>query len=100
MKPINKKVFATIFISLLVIQFLIVLADVMLTKNDSSLISITNSIIEFFSLPISAINRNLPFYVREPLYVKAVYWLMNLLIQSAIIYVALRMFKRLRKKLR
>ena len=100
MRKFKLKSFLTIFVALLVIQFLIVFADVMLTKSESSLVSATDQIIEFFSLPISLINKSLPFYVRESLPVKAIYWLINIFIQSSIIYLAWRVFRRVRKKMK
>ena len=100
MRKFKLKSFITIFLIVLVVQFLIVFADVMLTKNESGLVSVTDQIIEFFSLPISLINKNLPFYVRESLPVKALYWLMNLFIQSSILYLGWRVFKKVRKKLK
>ena len=100
MRKLKLKSFLTIFAVLLVIQFLVIFADVMLTKNDSNLVSVTNPIIELFSLPISLINKYLPFYVRESLYVKALYWIINLFIQSSILYLGWRVFKRVRKKLK
>ena len=100
MRKLKFKSFITIFGALLVIQFLTVFADVMLTKSESGLVSVTNPLIDIFSLPISLINGNLPFYVRESLMVKAVYWIMNLFIQSSLIYLGWRVFKRVKKKLK
>ncbi|WP_299367841.1 hypothetical protein [Winogradskyella sp.] len=100
MRKLKLKSYVIIFLILLVVQFLIVFADVMLTKNGSDLVPVTDQIVEFFSLPISIINKNLPFYVRESLYIKVLYWLMNLFIQSSIIYLGWRTFKRVRKKLK
>ena len=99
MRKLKLKTFFTIFTFLLVIQFLIVFLDVMLTKSESGLVSVTDGLIEILSLPISLINKNLPFYVRETLFIKALYWLMNLFIQTSAIYLGIRVFKRVRKKL-
>ncbi len=100
MKPINRKAFSFIFVVLLLIQFLFVLADFILSKSGSDLTSITNPVIEFVSLPIGLINGNLPFYVREPIYIKIVYWVINLLVQTTLVYYFNRGFKRLRRKLK
>ena len=100
MKNLKLKPFLIIFFILMVIQFLTVLADVQLTKSESSLVSVTNPLIDVFSLPISTINGNLPFYVREGIPVKALYWIMNLLIQAGILYLGILFFRKLRKKLK
>ena len=100
MRKFKLKSFAFIFLLLLVIQFLIVFVDVKLTKNGSDLVVVTDQIIDIFGLPISLINERLPFYVREGLIVKMVYWLINLFIQTAIIYVSWRVFRRVRKKMK
>lgn len=84
----------------MVIQFLIVFLDVQLTKSKSDLTSVTNPIIAIFSLPISGIHRSLPFYVNESLYVRAVYWFVNLFIQSAVIYLLILGIKRVRRKIK
>ena len=84
---------------LLVIQFLVVLMDVKL-NNSSGFDEIIDKVIMLFSFPISLINENLPFYVRESIYIRAVFWLMNLFIQSSIIYLGWLAFKRVRKKMK
>ncbi|MCT4628411.1 hypothetical protein [Winogradskyella sp.] len=100
MKKLKLKPFIIIFFILMVIQFIIVYVDVQLTKSESSLTSITNPVITIFSLPINGIHRNLPFYVHESLYIRAMYWVVNLFIQSAVIYLGILSFKRVRKKLK
>lgn len=100
MRKLKLKSIITIFAILLVVQLLMVIADVTLTKNGSGLVSITDPIVEFFSLPISLINKNLPFYVRESLPIKVLYWAMNVFIQASVIYIGWRVFKRVKKKLK
>jgi hypothetical protein len=100
MKKLKLRPFLIVFFALMVIQFVIVFIDVQLTKSKSDLTSITNPIIAIFSLPISGIHRSLPFYVHESLYVRAVYWVVNLFIQSAVVYLVILGFKRTRRKLK
>ncbi|WP_422105103.1 hypothetical protein [Winogradskyella sp.] len=100
MRKFKVKSFVIIFLVLLVIQFLIVFADITLSKNGSNLVVVTDQIIDIFSLPISIVNKSLPFYIRESLYIKALYWIVNLFIQSFIIYMGWRAFRRVRKKLK
>ncbi|MEO1032556.1 MAG: hypothetical protein AAFX55_14185 [Bacteroidota bacterium] len=100
MRKFKVKSFVIIFLVLLVIEFLIVFADITLSKNGSNLVAVTDQIIDIFSLPISIVNKSLPFYIRESLYIKVLYWIVNLLIQSFIIYMGWRAFKRVRKKLK
>lgn len=100
MKKLKLRPFLIVFFALMVIQFLIVYLDVQLTKSKSDLTSVTNPVIAVFSLPISGIHRSLPFYVNESLYVRAVYWIVNLFIQSAVVYLGVLGFKRVRRKLK
>lgn len=100
MKKLKLRPFLIIFFTLMVIQFLIVFLDVQLTKSKSDLTSVTNPIIAIFSLPISGIHRALPFYVNESLYIRAMYWTVNLFIQAAVVYLGVLGFKRVRRKLK
>ena len=100
MKKLKLRPFLIIFFALMVIQFLIVFLDVQLTKSKSDLTAVTNPIIAIFSLPISGIHRSLPFYVNESLYVRAVYWVVNLFIQSAVIYLMILGLRRVRRKIK
>lgn len=99
-KKLKLRPFLIVFFTLMVIQFLIVFLDVQLTKSKSDLTSVTNVVIAIFSLPISGIHRNLPFYVNESLYIRAIFWIVNLFIQSALVYLLILGFKRLRRKLK
>ena len=80
----------------MVIQFLIGLIDILLfqANNDSS--TITSIIITICSLPISLINRDLPFYVSEDLIMVLLYWIINLIIQSVFVYVILIVVNKIR----
>lgn len=100
MKKLKLRPFLIIFFTLMVIQFLIVFLDVQLTKSKSDLTVVTNPIIAIFSLPISGIHRSLPFYVNESLYVRAVYWIVNLFIQSAVVYLIILGLRRVRRKIK
>lgn len=100
MKKLKLRPVLVIFLILMVLQFLIIFLDVQLTKSNSDLTSVTNPIISIFSLPISGIHRRLPFYVNESLYVRAIFWIVNLLIQSALLYLLILGFKRVRRKLK
>ena len=90
------KVFLKIFFLLLVIQMIIVLANVVLTNVDSSLSAITSFIISIFSFPISLISSDLPFYSGEGIYVMVILWTLNLVLQTMIIYGCIRMIKRIK----
>lgn len=90
------KVFLKIFLLLLVIQMIIVLADVVLTNADSSLSEMTSFIISIFSFPIKLISSNLPFYSGEGIYVMVILWMLNLVLQTMIIYGCIRMIQRIK----
>ena len=90
------KVLLKIFLLLLVIQMIIVLADVVLTNADSSLSEMTSFIISIFSFPIKLISSNLPFYSGEGIYVMVILWMLNLVLQTMIIYGCIRMIQRIK----
>ncbi len=90
------KLFLKIFFLLLVIQMIIVIADVALSNADSSFSAITSLIISIFSFPISLISRDLPFYSGEGIYVMVLFWTLNLVLQTMIIYGCIRMIKRIK----
>jgi hypothetical protein len=97
MTKFNKKTYIIIFMMLLVVQFLVVLLD---AKTKSGISEITGIMITIFSIPINLINENLPFYVREPIYVRAIFWLINIFLQAFLIYMIWSSFKRVRKKMK
>lgn len=90
------KLFLKIFFLLLIIQLLVVLADVLLTNSNSSLYEVTSFIISIFSFPINLISENLPFYLGEGIYVILVFWTLNLVLQTMAIYAGIRMVKRIK----
>lgn len=90
------KLFLKIFFLLLAVQFVIVIADVLLNNADSSLSSITYLLISIFSMPLSLISPNLPFYSGEGIFATLLFWTLNLVIQTLVIYGAFRIMKRLK----
>ena len=86
MKKFKLKSFLIVFFVLMVIEFLVGLADVFLHRSKNELFKVTSIIMSVFSLPISLINRNLPFYVAEDLYMRVVFWTINTLIQAMFVY--------------
>jgi hypothetical protein len=95
MKKFKLKVLLIIFFILLVIQFIIVLAEILLSQANSGLTSITSALIGVCSLPISLINGNLPFYVTENIFMVGVYWVINVIIQSVLVYAILIVVKKI-----
>ena len=84
----------------MIIQFLVGLADISFYQSDNELSLITNMLMSIFSLPISLIHRGLPFYINEVLPVKAVFWIINVFIQTTIILGALSLLRSVREKLK
>ncbi|EDP70257.1 hypothetical protein FBALC1_05858 [Flavobacteriales bacterium ALC-1] len=97
MKKFKLKIFVIIFFILLVIQFLIGLADVLLSQADSELTSFTSILITVCSFPINMINRDLPFYTNEGTGAAIIFWIMNLIIQATIVYGFKRIYKRVKR---
>lgn len=79
-------------------QFVVGLIDILLFREYNQSSPITSSLITIFSLPISIINRDLPFYVAEELYMLLLYWILNVIIQAMAIYGMIRVFKRLKNR--
>lgn len=90
------KLFLKIFFILLVIQFIIGMIDVLLSDADNSFSAITSFTITIFSIPLSLISENLPFYSGEGLYVTIMFWTLNLVIQTLAIYGSLRILKKIK----
>ncbi len=90
------KLFLKIFFLLLVIQFIIGMIDILLNNADSSFSSITSLIISIFSLPLSLISNNLPFYAGEGIHVTLMFWALNLVIQTLVIYGSIRIMIRIK----
>jgi len=56
----------------------------------------TSFIISIFSFPIKLISSNLPFYSGEGIYVMVILWMLNLVLQTMIIYGCIRMIQRIK----
>lgn len=98
MKNFNFKSFVIIFFIIMTFQFLVGLIDILLFREYSQSSPITSALITIFSLPISLINKDLPFYVAEELYMLSLYWILNVVIQSMAVYGMIRVFKRLKNR--
>ncbi|BAO74384.1 hypothetical protein [Winogradskyella sp. PG-2] len=96
MKKKKIKLFLKIFFILLLIQFVIAIADILLHNANSSLSSITSTVISIISLPLSMVNKNLPFYAGEGIIVTLLFWTLNLVIQTLMIFAVFRIMKRLK----
>ena len=96
MKKRKLKLFLKIFFLLMIVQLVIGLVDILLNNAGSSFSEITSFIISIFSIPLSLISRNLPFYSGEGIYITLMFWGLNLIIQTTAIYVLVRMVKRMK----
>ncbi|MBC3846929.1 hypothetical protein H8K90_11105 [Winogradskyella echinorum] len=97
MKKLKIKLFLKIFFILAFIEFLTALADVLLSQANSGFTTITSKLMLIFSLPISLISRDLPFYTNEGYTAAILFWIMNLIIQTTIVYGIIRVYKRIKK---
>jgi len=97
MKKFKFKELVKVFFLLMVIQFIIGLADVLLSRANNELSSITSLLITICSYPLSLINSNLPFFVSESLFMIGLYWLINLIIQTVFVYLILIVIKKMRE---
>jgi hypothetical protein len=82
----------------MLIQFLIGLADVLLSQANNELSSITSILLTICSLPISLINRDLPFFVSENIMMVVLYWGINLFIQTVFVYSVLIVVKKIKSR--
>ena len=96
MKKFKLKELIRVFFFLLVIEFIIVLADVLLSQANMELSSITSMLLTICSFPISLINRDLPFFVHESLVMVGIYWIINLIIQAVFLYLVLIVVRKMR----
>ena len=96
-KSVRLKHFLRIFFLLAVIQFIIVVGDMLLQRGNISLSSVTSVIIDVLSLPISLIHPSLPFYAGEGLVASIAFWVLNLTIQTMIIYGAIVIVEKLKE---
>ncbi|GAA4244626.1 hypothetical protein KO504_00645 [Winogradskyella psychrotolerans] len=97
MKKFKLKELVRVFLFLLVVQFIIGLADVLLSQAHSELSSITSLLIAICSYPLSLISSDLPFYVSESILMVILYWIINLMIQAVILYIMLIVVKKMRE---
>lgn len=97
-KKIRFKPFLRIFFILAAIQFIVVLADMFLHRAHNELSAITSIVIRIFSLPINLIHPSLPFYTAEGLHMGIALWILNLTIQTMVIYGLIVIFKRLKER--
>lgn len=98
MKKFKLKELIKVFLILLIIQFFIGLADVLLSQANNDLSKITAILISICSFPLKLINSDLPFFVSESLVMKGIYWMINLIIQSVFVYAILIVIKKLRSE--
>ncbi|WP_179018632.1 hypothetical protein [Winogradskyella forsetii] len=98
MKKFKLKEFVIVFLVLMVIQFIIGLAEILLSRANNDLSSLTSIFLDIFSYPISLINSNLPFYVSEDLFMVVIYWIINVIIQSAFVYGFIIVIRKIRSE--
>lgn len=98
MKNLKLKSVIIVVIALMLIQVIVGVADVYVLEDHPELSNITSTLIAIFSLPISLINVNLPFYVAEELYMILLYWVLNVVIQAIVLYGIFKVFKRLKNR--
>ena len=97
MEKYKLKYLIYIFLILMAIQFVIGLVDILLSKADSDLTSITSVLIAICSVPLSLINSNLPFFVSENFIMVLIYWAINLTIQSVLVYGVLLVIQKMKQ---
>ncbi len=90
------KLFLKIFFLLLAIQLVVVILHILLNNADNSLASITAMIISVISVPMSFVSRDLPFYSGEGIFVRLLFWGLNLTIQTTAIYAGVRIMKKIK----
>ena len=97
MRALKGKLILKIFFLLLFLELLVGLLDAYLAYNNSGFETITSWLMLAFSLPISFISRDLPFYVTGDIIAAILYWLLNLLLQTAIVYSLIELYKKRKK---
>lgn len=97
MEKYKLKYLIYIFLTLMAIQFVIGLVDILLSKLDSDLTSVTSVLISICSIPLSLINSKLPFFVSENLLMVLIYWVINLIIQSVFVYGVLLVIQKMKQ---
>ncbi|NRD20533.1 hypothetical protein HNV08_10785 [Winogradskyella eckloniae] len=97
MEKYKLKYFIYIFFTLMAIQLVIGVVDILLSKAESDLTSITSILVSVCSLPLSLINSKLPFFVSENLLMVLIYWGINLVIQSVFVYGVLLVIQKIKQ---
>jgi hypothetical protein len=90
------KLFLKIFFLLLIIQAVIVLVHVLLNGSESLITTITSLMITIMSFPLNFISDRLPFYSGEGIPITIMFWILNLGIQTMVIYAFFRIKKKLK----
>ncbi len=98
MKKFKLKEFVIVFLVLIIIQFIIALSEVLLSRANNDLSSVTSKLLDICSYPISLINGSLPFYVSEDLFMVGLYWVINVIIQSAFVYGFIIVIRKIRSE--
>ncbi len=96
MKTINTKFFIIVFFFLFLTEFTIGLIDVFLSQSNSDLSILTSRLMFIFSLPISIFSRDLPFYASSGTISAITFFIINLLIQTIIIFSSIWLYKKIR----
>lgn len=99
MNKFNFKLFFKLFFLLLIIQLTVGLLGAFLEFSNSNLSTITSMLLTIFSLPINFISSDLPFYAREGTTASILYWILNLFIQTVILYSGLALIRQQKKTL-
>ncbi len=90
------KLFLKIFFLLLAIQAVIVLIHILFDKGGDTITAITSFLITIISLPISFISSNLPFYSGEGILVTLMFWVLNVVLQTMVVYAFFRIKKKMK----
>ena len=98
MKSFKFKGFVIVFFILMFIQFLIGLIDILMFQTNNEPSPITSNLIAIISFPVSLINEDLPFYISHDMLMVVVYWIINLMIQSAFVYATYVIITRIKNR--
>ena len=96
MKNKKLKLFLKIFFLLVLVQLIVIIAELTLGDLNGVMASIISVLLTIISFPLSIISAKLPFYSGEGIPITMLFWLLNLTIQTLIIYGVFRIIKRIR----
>ena len=96
MKNKKLKLFLKIFFLLVLVQLVVIIAELTLGDLNGLMASIISVLLTIISFPLSIISAKLPFYSGEGIPVTMLFWVLNLTIQTLIIYGVFRIIKRIR----